>query len=251
MEGGHDSKRKPKSSDEALSDKPPKITKHLTSTYVPDGGECDLHCEIGDTSIYDVVWLHNNKEIKPSADFQYIKEKNTLKLKIAEIFPEGKSTLYALCRNESLIYFLTDAGTYTCEAFNNVGECFSTCQVFVISQHEKLEFLHKPGATVPDKDYLQEVKNPLFLKFPQSQSIGSGTKAKFECQFYDELLAVQWLKDGVRIKEEDNENMKFTQKNGKFSMEITAASHSDIGQYQAKGVGRQGESISAFSLNVH
>lgn len=123
--------------------------------------------------------------------------------------------------------------------------------MFVISQHEKLEFLHTPGATVPDKERLGEVKNPLFLKFPQSQSVGSGAAAKFECQFYDELLAVQWLKDGVRIKEEDNENMKFTQKNGKYSMEIRAASQSDVGQYQAKGVGRQGESISAFSLNVH
>lgn len=123
--------------------------------------------------------------------------------------------------------------------------------MFVIGQHEKLEFLHTPGASVPDKDCLLEVKNPLFLKFPQSQSVGSGTKAKFDCQFYDEVLAVQWLKDGVRIKEEDNSNMKFTAKNGKYSMEIKATSASDIGQYQAKGVGRQGESISAFSLNVH
>lgn len=89
IEGGHDSKRKVKSG-EGTSDKPPKITKHLTSAYSPDGAECELHCEIGDTSVYDVVWLHNNKEIKPSADFQYIKEKNTLKLKIAEIFPEGE-----------------------------------------------------------------------------------------------------------------------------------------------------------------
>lgn len=90
MEGGHTGKRKVKTGDEALSDKAPKVTKHLSSTYVQDGGECELVCEIGDTSIYDVVWLHNNKEIKPSADFNYVKEKNSLKLKIAEIFPEGE-----------------------------------------------------------------------------------------------------------------------------------------------------------------
>lgn len=106
--------------------------------------------------------------------------------------------------------------------------------MFVIGQHEKLEFLHTPGASVPDKDRLQEVKAPLFLKFPQSQSVGSGANANFECQFYDEVLTVQWLKDGARIKEENNDNIKFTQKNGKYSMEILAASHSDIGQYQAK-----------------
>lgn len=104
---------------------------------------------------------------------------------------------------------------------------------------------------MPDKERLQEVKNPLFLKFPQSQSVGVGAKAKFDCQFYDEILAVQWFKDGVRIKEEDNENIKITAKNGKYSFEIKNASQLDIGQYQAKGVGRQGESLSAFSLNVH
>lgn len=123
--------------------------------------------------------------------------------------------------------------------------------MFVIGQHEKLEFLHTPGASVPDKDNLQEVKNPLFLKFPQSQSVGSGVKAKFDCQFYDEVLSVQWLKDGVRIKEEDNENMRFLSKNGKYTMEIRATSQQDIGQYQAKAIGRQGESVAAFSLNIH
>lgn len=227
---GHDNKRKAKSSDEAISDKPPTITKHLTSTYVPDGGECELVCEVGDTAVYDVVWLHNNKEIKPSADFQYIKEKGHLKLKIAEIFPE-------------------DAGTYTCEAFNNVGECFSTCQVFVIGGHEKLEFLTTQGATVPGKEHLQEVKNPLFMKFPQSQSVRESSNSKFECQFYDDVLCVQWLKDGIRLQETDN--IRFYTKNGKHGMELTAATQLDIGQYQAKGVGRQGESVAAFSLNVH
>ena len=104
---------------------------------------------------------------------------------------------------------------------------------------------------MPDKERLQEVKNPLFLKFPQSQSVGTSAKAKFDCQFYDEILAVQWLKDGVRISDENNENVKITAKNGKYSMEIKNASQMDIGQYQAKGVGRQGESLAAFSLNVH
>lgn len=37
---------------------------------------------------FDVIWLHNNKEIKPSKDFQYSSEANIHKLHIAEIFPE-------------------------------------------------------------------------------------------------------------------------------------------------------------------
>jgi hypothetical protein len=62
---------------------------------------------------FDVIWLHNNKEIKPSKDFQYTNEANIYKLNIAEIFPE-------------------DSGTYTCEAFNDAGESFSSCTLIVL-----------------------------------------------------------------------------------------------------------------------
>jgi len=60
-----------------------------------------------------VIWLHNNKEIKPSKDFEYENKGNSYKLNIAEIFPE-------------------DSGIYTCEAFNDAGESFSSCTVVVL-----------------------------------------------------------------------------------------------------------------------
>lgn len=41
---------------------------------------------------FDVIWLHNNKEIKPSKDFQYTNEANIYKLNIAEIFRSYKQT---------------------------------------------------------------------------------------------------------------------------------------------------------------
>lgn len=61
---------------------------------------------------FDVIWLHNNKEIKPSKNFEYTNTANVYKLNIAEIFPE-------------------DSGTYTCEAFNDAGESFSSCTIVV------------------------------------------------------------------------------------------------------------------------
>lgn len=65
---------------------------------------------------FDVVWLHNHKEIKPSKDFEYANVANVYTLKIAEIFPE-------------------DSGTYTCEAFNDAGEAFSSCSIFVLGKY--------------------------------------------------------------------------------------------------------------------
>lgn len=77
------------------------------------------HCWINYFSIgankFDVVWLHNHKEIKPSKDFEYANVANVYTLKIAEIFPE-------------------DSGTYTCEAFNDAGEAFSSCSIVVLGK---------------------------------------------------------------------------------------------------------------------
>ena len=97
-------------------DKVPRISEHLKSQEVMDGTPVTLSCKIGGATKFDVVWLHNEKEIKPSKDFQYAQEGDKYLLKIAEVFPE-------------------DAGTYTCEAFNDVGETFSTCTLAVISKY--------------------------------------------------------------------------------------------------------------------
>lgn len=88
---------------------------HLTSKYVKDGEAVTLSCRIIGAKKFDVVWLHNNKEIKPSKDFQYTNEANIYKLVIAEIFPE-------------------DSGTYTCEAFNDAGESYSSCTLNVLGK---------------------------------------------------------------------------------------------------------------------
>lgn len=96
-------------------DKLPRIADHLSSSDVQDGTPHTLTCKIGGATKFDVVWLHNEKEIKPSKDFQYVTEGDTYSLKIAEVFPE-------------------DAGTYTCEAFNDIGETFSTCTLVVLSK---------------------------------------------------------------------------------------------------------------------
>ena len=74
----------------------------------------------GGAEQYDVLWLHNEKEIKPSKDFEYKSSGQTHSLVIQEIFPE-------------------DAGSYTCEAFNDVGECFSTCSLVVEVPGEEVD----------------------------------------------------------------------------------------------------------------
>lgn len=61
---------------------------------------------------FDTIWLHNTKEVKASADFKQRSEGDNYYLEISEIFPE-------------------DSGIYTCEAFNDAGEAFSSCTLIV------------------------------------------------------------------------------------------------------------------------
>lgn len=206
------------------TDKPPKIVSHLESRFVKDGDAITLACRIigGGSEKFDVVWLHNNKEIKPSKDFQYTNEANIYKLQIAEIFPE-------------------DAGTYTCEAFNDVGESFSTCTIGVIV----------PG---------EVSRAPEFTKFPGSVTIQEGESCRFECQLEEAPLSLNWLKDGkpldVTSGSGDGHDQSifsrynFTKDGNLYSFEIISCQHDDIGQYQAKAIGKKGETFSSFSVNV-
>lgn len=192
-------------------DKPPRIVSHLQSGFVKDGEPVTLSCRIIGAEKFDVIWLHNNKEIKPSKDFQYTNEANIYKLQIAEIFPE-------------------DSGAYTCEAFNDAGESFSSCTLNVMV----------PG---------EQPKSPVFKTFPVSATVSEGESATFEAETEDEPLQIKWLKDGKPIKE-TSAKYKFTADGKRYTLEIVSCDSNDVGQYQAKAIGKKGETFAAFSLNV-
>ncbi|KAJ8977330.1 hypothetical protein NQ317_018612 [Molorchus minor] len=192
-------------------DKPPRIVDHLLSTFVNDGEPVTISCRIIGSDKFDVVWLHNNKEIKPSKDFQYTNEANIYKLIIAEIFPE-------------------DAGAYTCEAFNDAGESFSSCTLNVVV----------PG---------EQPKSPVFKTFPVSSTVSEGESATFVAETEDEPLQVNWLKDGKPIKESSSK-YNFTADGKGYTLQILSCDSNDIGQYQAKAIGKKGETFAAFSVNV-
>lgn len=192
-------------------DKPPKIVSHLTSGFVKDGEPVTLSCRIIGADKFDVIWLHNNKEIKPSKDFQYTNEANIYKLVIAEIFPE-------------------DSGAYTCEAFNDAGESFSSCTLNVVV----------PG---------EQPKSPVFKTFPLSATVAEGETASFQAETEDDVLQINWLKDGKPVKEKAAK-YKFTADGNRYTLQVVSCDSNDIGQYQAKAIGKKGETFAAFSLNV-
>jgi len=190
---------------------PPKIISHIQSATVKDGDPVTLSCTIGGAERFDVVWLHNEKEIKPSKDFEYKTAGNVYSLNITEIFPE-------------------DGGTFTCEAFNDLGECFSTASLMV---------------DVPGEQRLA----PEFVKFPASLTVERGAAASFEAELNSAPGTVSWMKDGREVKEQP---MKFrvTQSGNKVGLDILEACAADAGQYALIVANKKGDSKAAFSLNV-
>ncbi|GFT55266.1 myosin light chain kinase, smooth muscle [Nephila pilipes] len=169
--------------------KPPKIIEHLQSKVVKDGDPVTLQCRIKGESAFDIVWLHNNKEIKPSEDFQYAHDGDVYKLIIPEIFPE-------------------DTGTYTCDAFNDSGEIFSTCTLDVQVPSEKS-------------------KGPEFASYPVSLAIHEGQPAVFSAVLKKEAKRVEWTKDG-RVIDDKNTRMKMSSDGPKYTLTIPSAAATDM-----------------------
>lgn len=119
--------------------KAPRFVKHLKSAVVKDGDKVTLEATIRGSSKFEVVWLQNGKELKQNKDFKASSDGDLHKLEIAEIYPE-------------------DSGMYTCEAFNDAGECFSTCTLTVLVPEETL-------------------KGPRFSIYPRSATFAEGQEA--------------------------------------------------------------------------
>lgn len=128
--------------------------------------------------------------------------------------------------------FAIDAGTYTCEAFNDAGESFSTCTIGVIV----------PG---------EVSKAPEFTKFPGSSTVQVGESGRFECELGEQPLQLNWLKDGKPLDDDQSSRYQFTKDGNNYTFEIVSCQTDDIGQYQAKAIGKKGETFAAFSVNVY
>ncbi|GIY64293.1 twitchin [Caerostris darwini] len=170
------------------SGKPPRIMKHLQSRQVKDGDAVTLICTVKCASSFDVVWLHNEKEIKNSKDFQYKTEGDDYKLEIPEIFPE-------------------DCGIYTCEVFNDAGEAFSSCTLVVLVPNE-------PS------------KGPGFSKFPESQTIHENQPVTFTAELEKDADKVKWTKDG-KVIDEKSSHHKVTKSGKKCTLSIEKCASTD------------------------
>lgn len=91
----------------------PQFVQATSSLKVMDGEKVTFTCQVVGKPTPRVTWRHNGQPIKEAKDVVIYQDQEGLcKLAISEVFPE-------------------DAGLYTCEAFNSVGEAICTASLVV------------------------------------------------------------------------------------------------------------------------
>jgi len=191
---------------------PPIVLEHLKCVRAEDGGEAELSCKIVcPPCSFDVVWIHNGKEIKPSKDFQYHHVDSRYSLKIPELFPE-------------------DSGVYTCEAFNDYGETFTTCSLYVSCPGKQSNISDSSAATA-------------FKTFPKSISVARGGPVVVQAELHPGCdRQVTWIKDGCVI------DQTFINEQNKVQFSIVQAGVRDTGIYELH-VTTKNENVNGNDIN--
>ena len=183
------------------------VIDHLKSIQAEDGAKIELTCKIICPSGFDVVWIHNGKEIRPSPDFQYHHSESQYSLKIPELFPE-------------------DSGIYTCEAFNDYGEAFTSCSLFVTCSGIK-------------------AISHVIKTFPKSVSVTRGAPIVVTSELTPECdRQVSWIKD-QRLLDQTTAN-----DHGRVQFSIVEAGPRDTGLYELHTIHNGEEHHAAFAINV-
>nr|CAD7456923.1 unnamed protein product [Timema tahoe] len=240
-------------------DRPPKIVSHLNSDFVKDGEPVTLSCRIIGAEKFDVIWLHNNKEIKP------IKKRNTGKVltyrKLENFFfawyqqarasgiPMDGSILrekYLKIAATIRIDILLASNVWISHFKQHHGLVFKklpkdSASVDTNETHLRFERLSKLLERYQTLEELklpnEEPKSPVFKTFPQSATLQEGESVSFNCETEKVPLKVTWLKDGKPVDETSSKYQFVQDGKKKFKFEITNCNSLDVGQYTAKAVG--------------
>merc|ERR1712080_39004 len=128
-----------------------------------------------------------------SPDFQYHHSENShlFSLKIPELFPE-------------------DSGIFTCEAFNDYGETFTSCSLFI---------------TCPGVRLISDV----FKTFPKSVSVARGAPIVVFAELTPGCdRQVSWIKDQTLVDQTNANNIE----QGRVQFSIVEAGPRDAGLYE-------------------
>lgn len=117
-------------------DKPPKFTKAIESSEVPQGGQCFFRYVVTGQPLPDIQWLKGSFHIQPNEFCVIINN------------PDGSGFIHM--KNVKLEH----SGVYTCKAFNQYGEDCCTADLLVVAgdEHKSVQKMKRLKMTMCEDD---------------------------------------------------------------------------------------------------
>ncbi|XP_059018852.1 myosin light chain kinase, smooth muscle isoform X1 [Mustela lutreola] len=187
----------------------PVFLQGLSDLKVMDGSHVTMTVQVSGNPPPEVIWLHDGNEIQESEDFHFEQRGTQHSLCIQEVFPE-------------------DTGTYTCEAWNSVGEVRTQAVLMV----------QEP----------QDGTQPWFISRPRSVTASLGQSVLISCAIAgDPFPTVHWLRDGKALSK-DTGHFEVLQNEGVFTLVLKNVQPWHAGQYEILLKNRVGECSCQVSL---
>lgn len=190
----------------------PKIQTPLKDTEIFEGSRVRLDCIIIGQPEPEVIWYHDERPVKESADFQLLFQGDKCSLIIEEAY-------------------LEDGGEYKAVAINSAGEATSQCKVTVTP----IEITDHPTRTPQPPRLLPDGNPPVFVKLLNDVIVSEGDSVSFECVITgDPKPDIKWLLNNQEVTQ--NEKLLFSSDLEKdtYLLHIPKVSTNERGVYTVK-----------------
>ncbi|XP_075228866.1 zormin isoform X2 [Lycorma delicatula] len=201
----------------------PSVQLQLKDTAVFEGMKVRLDCVIVGQPEPEVIWFHEDKPVKESADFQLLFHGDRCSLIIHEAY-------------------LEDAGEYKVVAINSAGEASSKCRLTVQSVGGS-ESATRQSSTTVIKEVIEINKfSPKFTQLLTDVLVPIGESTTLQCSVEGSPTpSVSWLHNNQPIEQSDR--IKWDQTDdGVCTLKILNVINEDKGNYVCRAHNELGES---------
>uniref|UniRef100_A0A1I8N5F2 Ig-like domain-containing protein n=2 Tax=Musca domestica TaxID=7370 RepID=A0A1I8N5F2_MUSDO len=225
----------------------PVFTTSLKNVEIKENQRAHFECRlipVSDPSMR-VEWYHNNMPLKSGSRFTETNNFGFVALDIMSCLPE-------------------DAGTYTCRAYNAIGEAITSAvaivhtkkAIYSESQHESAlpRLQHLEESTKRQRMSAQEeiiTQAPVFTLPVRDSRVAEGQAVHFEARLIpvgDPHLKVEWLRNGQPI--EASNRITTMHDFGYVALNMKYVNPEDSGTYTCRATNELGQAVTSASLIV-
>ncbi|KAH8272384.1 hypothetical protein KR018_001100 [Drosophila ironensis] len=185
----------------------------LKDVSIFEGKPMRLDCVIVGQPEPEVIWYHNDRPIKESADVQLLFQGDRCSLIIQEVYQE-------------------DAGHYKVVAINSAGETSSSCELKVTPMSNQAEPATRSQS---ERQSLQTDSQPKFERLLSDVLADEGEQVVLEVQASgDQPLTAQWYLTNKELQPNERIQVQSDSESGIFKLLLNNVSASDKGVYTVK-----------------